>query len=75
MAFKEFQLITMNPMIIAKYRQVDWIVAIYRHIALQFVCRLTPANLEPHFGRWASWSPATEETVTEIAAKKNIAKR
>lgn len=42
----------MNPVIIAKYRQVDWIFAIYRHIELQCVYRLTPADLEPHFKKW-----------------------
>lgn len=42
----------MNPTIIAKYRQVDWIFAIYRHIELQCVYKLTPEDLEPYFTRW-----------------------
>lgn len=42
----------MNPVIIAKYRQVDWIFAFYRHIELQQVYKLTPEALEPMFSRW-----------------------
>ena len=42
----------LNPAIIAKYRQVDWIFAIYRHIELQYVYKLTPDDLEPYFQRW-----------------------
>ena len=42
----------MNPVIIAKYRLVDWIFAIYRHIELQCVYKLTPADLEPYFKKW-----------------------
>ncbi|MFZ2208077.1 MAG: hypothetical protein WAV22_05360 [Porticoccaceae bacterium] len=42
----------MNPTIIAKYRQVPWIFAIYKHIALQAVYRLTPRNLEFYFTKW-----------------------
>lgn len=45
-----------NPTIIAKYRQVDWIFAIYRHIELQCVYKLAPADLEVFFGAWeAKW--------------------
>lgn len=42
----------MNPAIIAKYRQVPWVFAIYRHIALQAVYLLEPANLEFYFAKW-----------------------
>jgi Restriction endonuclease PvuII len=42
----------MNPIIIAKYRKVDWVFAIYRHIELQCVYKLTPADLEPYFKKW-----------------------
>ncbi len=42
----------MNPTIIAKYRQVDWIFAIYRHIELQCVYKLSPGDLEPYFAKW-----------------------
>ncbi len=42
----------MNPVIIAKYRQVPWIFAIYRHIALQAVYLLEPGDLEPYYKQW-----------------------
>ncbi|MCA7927388.1 restriction endonuclease [Burkholderia cenocepacia] len=42
----------MNPTIIAKYRQVPWLFAIYRHIALQSVYILEPADLEFYFQKW-----------------------
>jgi hypothetical protein len=42
----------MNPVIIAKYRQVPWVFAVYRDIALQTVYLLEPADLEPYFTKW-----------------------
>jgi len=42
----------MNPTIIAKYRQVDWIFAVYRGIELVSIYRLAPADLEPFYQRW-----------------------
>ncbi len=42
----------MNPTIIAKYRQVDWIFAVYDGIALDEIYRLTPSDLEPYFQKW-----------------------
>lgn len=42
----------MNPTIIAKYRQVPWVFAIYRHIALQAVYLLEPVDLEFYFTKW-----------------------
>ncbi|CAK0751906.1 Type-2 restriction enzyme PvuII [Gammaproteobacteria bacterium] len=42
----------MNPTIIAKYQQVPWVFAIYRHIALQAVYLLEPADLEFFFTKW-----------------------
>lgn len=42
----------MNPTIIAKYRQVPWIFAIYRHITLQAVYLLRPQDLEPYYQKW-----------------------
>lgn len=44
----------MNPTIIAKYRKVDWIFAIYRGIEIQFIYKLTPADLEPYYTDWES---------------------
>lgn len=42
----------MNPTIIAKYRQVPWIFALYRHIELQSVYILHPADLEFYYKQW-----------------------
>lgn len=42
----------MNPTIIAKYRQVPWVFAIYRNIALQSVYLLEPTDLEFYFQKW-----------------------
>jgi len=43
----------MNPQIIAKYRQVDWVFAIYDGIELVEIYVLTPAQIEPYFTKWA----------------------
>jgi transcriptional regulator with XRE-family HTH domain len=42
----------MNPTIIAKYRQVDWIFAVYESIELKEIYRLTPDQLEPYYLSW-----------------------
>ena len=42
----------MNPTILAKYRKVDWIFAVYEGIELQAIYRLKPAGLEPYFSKW-----------------------
>jgi hypothetical protein len=42
----------MNPTIITKYRQVDWVFAVYEGIELQAIYRMTPAGLEPYFTKW-----------------------
>lgn len=42
----------MNPVIISKYRRVPWIFAIYRHITLESVYRLDPAQMEPWYAKW-----------------------
>jgi hypothetical protein len=43
----------MNPHIIRKYRQVDWIFAVYDGIELIEIYLLTPAQIEPYFKKWA----------------------
>jgi hypothetical protein len=43
----------MNPHIIGKYRQVDWVFAVYDGIELIEIFILTPAQIEPYFTRWA----------------------
>lgn len=46
----------MNPKIIAKYRKVAWIFAVYKSIELQRIYLLTPKQMEPFFGTWeAKW--------------------
>lgn len=42
----------MNPVIIAKYRKVPWIFAIYRHITLESVYKLTPNDMEHWYTKW-----------------------
>ncbi len=47
----------MNPVIIAKYRMVPWIFAIYRHIKLEAVYRLEPEDMEHWYTTWeAKWN-------------------
>jgi hypothetical protein len=41
-----------NPRIIEKYRQVDWIFAVYRGINLISIYKLTPVSLEYFYQRW-----------------------
>jgi hypothetical protein len=43
----------MNPHIIGKYRQVDWVFAVYDGIELIEIYLLTPADIEPYFKKWA----------------------
>jgi transcriptional regulator with XRE-family HTH domain len=42
----------MNPIIIAKYRKVDWIFAVYESIELKEIYRLTPSQLETYYTKW-----------------------
>ncbi len=42
----------MNPVIIAKYRQVDWVFAVYKGIELQQIFVLTPDQMEPFYAKW-----------------------
>jgi len=42
----------LNPTILAKYRLVDWVMAVYEGIELKRVYRLKPDNLEPLFTKW-----------------------
>ena len=42
----------MNPTIIAKYRLVDWVFAVYEGIQLQEIWQLTPADLEFYYSKW-----------------------
>jgi len=42
----------LNPVIIAKYRRVGWVFAIYRGIELACIHTMEPALLEPLFAHW-----------------------
>ena len=42
----------MNPTIINKYRQVDWIFAVYEGIEIIEIWKLTPADLEVFYTKW-----------------------
>ena len=42
----------MNPTIIAKYRKVPWIFAVYRGIELLEIYRLEPSDMEPWYRKW-----------------------
>ncbi len=42
----------MNPIIIAKYREVDWIFAVYQNIELISIYLMTPADMEPYYTKW-----------------------
>jgi hypothetical protein len=41
-----------NPIIIAKYRLVGWLFAVYRGIELQAIYAMEPTELEPFFTLW-----------------------
>jgi transcriptional regulator with XRE-family HTH domain len=42
----------MNPTIIAKYRLVDWIFAVYDTIEVLEIYRLTPSDIKPYYTKW-----------------------
>lgn len=42
----------MNPTIIAKYREVDWIFAVYRNIELISIHLMTRKEMEPFYAKW-----------------------
>ena len=43
-----------NPAILAKYRRVDWVFAVYRSIELEAVYYMPVGQLEPFFAKWES---------------------
>lgn len=42
----------MNPTIIAKYRKVPWVFAVYESIELKSIYLLSPAQMETYYIRW-----------------------
>ncbi len=54
----------LNPVIIEKYRKVDWIFAAYEGIKLKEVYRLTPSDLEPYYKKWETkWKDDGEKDI------------
>ena len=53
----------LNPTILEKYRNTDWIFAIYNNIELVSIYHLSPIDLEnPYFERWeAKWNASGED--------------
>jgi Restriction endonuclease PvuII len=46
----------MNPVIIKKYRQVEWYFAVYKSIELQCIYKMTPDAMEYYYKNWeAKW--------------------
>ena len=54
----------MNPVIIKKYRKVNWIFAVYEGIELIEIYKLTSSQLEPYYKKW--------ETKWHADGKKDI---
>lgn len=44
----------MNPVIIKKYRKVQWIFAVYEGIELMEIYKLSPTQIEPFYKKWES---------------------
>lgn len=44
----------MNPVIIEKYRKVDWVFAVYEGIELKEIYLMKPSNLEPYYAKWVT---------------------
>ncbi len=42
----------LNPVILKKYRNVEWIFAVYESIELKAIYKMSPADLEPYFSKW-----------------------
>jgi hypothetical protein len=42
----------LNPIILAKYRKVGWVFAVYRGIELACIYIMEPKQLEPYFSKW-----------------------
>lgn len=42
----------MNPVIIEKYRKVDWYFAVYKSIKLQCIYKMTPTAMEKYYTAW-----------------------
>ena len=54
----------MNHIIIKKYKQVDWIFAVYEGIKLMEIYRVTPSDLNFYYSRWEN--KLIKEGITHI---------
>jgi transcriptional regulator with XRE-family HTH domain len=61
----------LNPEILKKYRTVEaWFFSIYEDIELREIYRMTPAQLEPYFGKWEDkWRPGRDLNNPKIPVK------
>ena len=60
----------LNPVIIAKYRKVDWFFAIYEGIEIGAIYRMAPASLEFYFSAWeAKWQKSGDINNPKIPVK------
>lgn len=60
----------LNPTILAKYRLVGWVFAVYNGIELQEVYLLEPSQLEPYFVKWeAKWQTSGDINNPKIPVK------
>lgn len=60
----------LNPVILAKYRKVGWVFAIYNGIELQEVYLLEPSQLDPYFVKWeAKWKTSGDINNPKIPIK------
>lgn len=60
----------LNPVILAKYRKVGWVFAVYNGIDLQEVYLLEPSQLKPYFDRWeAKWHESGDINNPKIPVK------
>lgn len=44
----------LNPVILAKYRLVGWLFAVYQGIEIREIYQMNPVDLEPYFAAWES---------------------
>lgn len=51
----------LNPDILAKYRQVPWIFAVYRHIEIASLYYVPVGALEPYFSAWEAKINSTHQ--------------
>lgn len=64
----------LNPTIVAKYRKVDWVFAVYCGIELQAVYFVPPEKLEPYFKAWEEkWKTSGDINNPKIPLKFVVA--